>query len=174
MAELISYIASGITLILGMIEPFNKKMKVILIYNFIGNFLVSLSYLLVSSYSGAGICAIACIQLIINYIYEARGEKVPYWVIALYALSFVGVNALSFAHWYDAFSLVAALCFVFGMAQKNPSIYRILYVCNSTLWIVYDVFAGAYGNLVTHVTLFAATLIAILIRDVRDKKQVNK
>ena len=171
MTELISYIASGITLILGIIEPFNKKMKVILVYNFIGNFLVSLSYLLVSSYSGAGICAIACIQVIVNYIYESKEKKVPYWVVALYALSFVGVNALSFAYWYDAFSLIAALCFVFSMVQKNPVIYRILYVCNSTLWIVYDVFSGAYGNLVTHVTLFAATLIAILLRDVRGKSK---
>lgn len=171
MAEICSYIASVISTILGLCEPFNKKMRAVLIFNFLGNFLVGLSYVLVKTYNGAAICLVACIQVCINYFFDIKGKKVPAYLIVIYLIAFVLVNLISFAAWYDIIALLAAICFVISVAQPDPKYYRILFISNSGLWIVYDFLAKAYGNLFTHTALFVATFVAICVRDIKDKNK---
>jgi len=160
-----SYIASFVATILGLIEPFGKKMKTILTLNFLGNLLVGISYLFVAGYSGAAICFTACVQVLINYSFDAKQKKLPIWLVIIHAVIFFAVNIITFAHWYDIIALAAAMLFVLSVAQSNAKYYRVLYVTNSFLWIFYDFLAGAYGNLLTHIVLFIATMIAIYIRD---------
>ena len=162
---IISYVFSFIATILGLIEPFGKKMKTILAFNFTGNLLVGLSYFMVGGMSGAAICFVACVQVFINYIFDSKEKKVPVWLVVIYALAFLSVNLLTFASWYDVFALIAAVLFVVSVAQSDAKYYRILYFLNSTVWILYDFLAGAYGNLLTHIVLFIATLISIIIRN---------
>ncbi len=160
-----AFILSSIATVLGLIEPFNKKMKTILIFNFIGNLLVGVSYLLNKSFSGAAICAVACTQVFINYNFDKKEKKVPIWLLGIYAVAFLGVNMIAFAHWYDVLSLLAALVFVISVAQSDAKYYRIFYMTNSFLWIGYDILAKAYEPLSTHVILFIATIISTIIRD---------
>ena len=89
-------------------------------------------------------------------------------------MAFLAVNLGGVAHWYDVIALLAALCFVVSVAQPDPKYYRLLFITNSSLWIIYDALAKAYGNLFTHIALFIATLIAILVRDVKTKKNGSK
>ena len=160
-----AFILSTIATVLGLIEPFNKRMRTILIFNFLGNLLVGVSYLLDKSFSGAAICVVACVQVFVNYNFDAKQKKVPLWLIIIYAVAFLGVNLLAFAHWYDILSLLAAMVFVLSVAQADAKYYRILYMTNSFLWIGYDLLAKAYGPLSTHIILFIATTISIIIRD---------
>ena len=163
--EIVSYIASLVSTVLGLCEPFGKKMRTILIFNFLGNLLVGISYFCVSSYSGAAICFVACVQVSINYLFDARGKKLPVWLVILHATLFLVVNLFTFSALYDILALLAALTFVLSVAQSNAKYYRYLYITNSSLWIVYDLLAGAYGNLFTHTALFIGTGIAIFIRN---------
>ena len=84
---MISYILSIIATVLGLLEPFGKNMRIILLFNFTGNFLVGVNYFLTQSLSGAGICAVACVQVIINYFFDSKNKKVPKWLICVYALA---------------------------------------------------------------------------------------
>lgn len=161
----VSYILSFIATVLGLIEPFGKNMKTILAFNFTGNLLVGLSYFLVDERSGAFICFVACVQVIINYIFDMKNKKIPIWLIVCYVLAFLSVNLLTFASWYDVFALAASVLFVISVAQSDAKYYRLLYFLNSAVWILYDFLSGAYGNLFTHIVLFIATLISIVIRD---------
>lgn len=170
---IVSYIASFVATVLGLIEPFGKNMKAIFIFNFSGNFLVGLSYFFVEepALTGALICCVACCQVIINFAFETKKKPLPMWLIILHAVAFTAVNLLVFAAWYDVLALLASLLFVLSLAQTNASNYRIYYFLNSGLWIVYDFLAKAYGNLFTHGALFIATLIAIFIRDRKNKNK---
>jgi len=169
--ELISYTFSIIATILGLVEPFGKKMKTILTLNFLGNLLVGASYFMVAQTSGALICFTACVQVLINFSFEVREKKLPVWLVFTHATIFLGVNILTFSFWYDIFALVAAMLFVLSVAQNSAKYYRGLYVSNSFVWIAYDVFAKAYGNLSTHIVLFIATWVAIIIRDRKNKQR---
>ena len=168
--EIFSYAASFISTILGLCEPFGKKMKTILTLNFLGNLLVGISYFLVSQYSGSAICFTACFQVLINYIFDIQGKKLPIAIIVFHAVIFLAVNLVTFTVWYDILSLAAAMTFVISVAQNNTKYYRLLYVTNSFLRIFYDILAAAYGNLFTHVVLFLATSAAIIVRDFKSKK----
>jgi len=167
----ISYIFSFIATILGLCEPFGKSMRNILIFNFLGNLFVGLSYFLISGFSGAVICFVACVQVVINYVFDSKKKKIPKWLIAVYAIAFVSVNLISFKAWYDVLSLLAALLFVFSVSQSSAKCYRILYASNSAVWIMYDLMACAYGNFLTHVALFVATTLAMVVRDIKLKSQ---
>ncbi len=170
MAETISYALSLLATVLGIIEPFNKNMRMVLAFSCVGNFAVAISYLLVGSISGAIICFIGGAITFINFFFAKRGKDVPLWLVIIYAVVFAGASLPSFAYWYDAVSLVAAIVFVLSVAQPDPKYYRIFFILNSGLWIAYDFFAKAYGNLFTHVTLFVAIFVSIIIRDGIKKK----
>lgn len=171
MSTVISYLLSFVSTVLGLCEPFSKKMRTVLAFNFTGNLLVGISYLLVDSLSGAAICAVACVQVFINYFFDKKKIKIPYWLVAVYIVSFLAVNFVSFARWYDVFSLIASVLFVVSVSQSESKHYRIYYFLNSTIWIFYDFLSASYGNLTTHVVLFVATFIAIYSRDVKTNKQ---
>ena len=159
--ELFSYLASAIATVLGIFEPFGKKMSIVLILNFLGNLLVGVSYALVSSISGAVICFTACIQVVINYFFDLKNKKLPKLLIVIYAIVFLVVNLFAFKSYYDLFSLAATMAYVLSMAQSDVKKYRFLYAANSFLWITYDLFTQSYGNLWTHIILFLSTGIAI-------------
>ena len=52
-----------------------KSMKAILITQIRSNLLVSSTYFLLGSFSGAGISLIAIIQLIVMYVYDKKETK---------------------------------------------------------------------------------------------------
>lgn len=49
----LSYVASFVSIILGIFEPFGKNMRTILVLNFLGNLFVGISYLCILKLSGA-------------------------------------------------------------------------------------------------------------------------
>lgn len=168
--ELISGIISVLATIEGLVEPFFKKMKTVLLFNLLGNALVGINYLLSESYSGAIICGVAILGLCINYLFTSREKKIPKWVIGIHAVLFLAANLITFAHIYDILALIASLLFVLSIAQESTKYYRLLYISNSLVWIAYDFFAKSYGNLATHSVLFVAILISIILRDIRTKR----
>jgi len=164
----------------GLVEPFFKKMTTVLIFNLLGNALVGINYFVpylvglkeeVTGISGAITCGIAILCLCVNYCFTSRNKKIPLWVIAIHAVVFLGANLVTFANWYDIFAMVAALLFVLSIAQDSTKYYRLLYISNSLVWIIYDVLAGAWENLATHSVLFVAIFISILIRDGKKAKK---
>ena len=168
--ETISYIASFIATVLSLLEPFNKKMKTVLVFSFVGNVLVGTSYILVGGISGSAICFAAAVQLLINYSFTVRGRKIPAAVIAVHSAAFLAVNLITFKAWYDVFALIASMLFVLSVAQSNAKYYRAIYIPNCLVWIAYDFMAKAYGNLLTHIVLTIALLGAIFIRDGKRQK----
>ena len=165
MIQIISTIISVAATVEGLIEPFFKKMKTVLLFNLLGNALVGVNYLLTESYSGGMICGVAILGLCVNYYFTSREKKIPKWVIVLHAAAFLSANLIAFAYWYDVFALIASLLFVLSIAQDSTKYYRLLYISNSLVWIAYDIFAKSWGNLFTHSVLLVAIFISIMIRD---------
>lgn len=162
--ETISFGISGTATILGIWQAYGKKMRSVLIMNLIGNLLVAISYLLVASFSGAAVCFTACVQVVINYIYDMRGKKLPVSLLFCYAAAFCIVNLTVFTGWYDLISLGATMVYVLAMAQSNVRWFRVLYALNSLLWIFYDIITQSYGNLWTHVILLVFTGLSIWLQ----------
>lgn len=161
---LISYIMSLVATVLGFIEPFSKKMKTVLLISLGVNLLFGLSYLLVGSYSGCITCATACVQLIINYTYNVRCKRLPWWLIAIYCLSFVMVNLFAFEHWYDVLAILASVSFALSISQTRTFVYRLLALLKYLLWVSYDLASASYGPLFSHIMLSVLFIYCIWLR----------
>lgn len=174
MTATVAWILSAVTTVLGIIEPFNKKMVGILIFNFAGNFLVAINYLIVGGEDaavGTAICLVACVQVFINAYFAYKEKKIPTWLLITYLVVFLGVNILAYKAWFDLLALAAAVCYVFSISQQKPAVYRILYCANSALWILYDFMAGVYQNLATHIALTVFTLVSMYVYEGKEKKE---
>ena len=151
-----------------------KNMKKILVFVFLGNALVATSYLLDGKFPGAVSCFIGAAQAIINSFYDAKGKKLPVWLIAVYALAFIAANLWVYAAWQDAIALIASLTFIMCVGQKTGAKYRIWTIINMVLWCTYDVLAGAYGGLITHVSLLVFTAVGMLLHDRKENLEMEK
>ena len=131
MMEIIQAVISIAATIEGLVEPFFKKMRTVLLFNLLGNALVGVNYLLTKSYSGAIICGVAILGLCINYYFTSRDKKIPVGAIIFHALAFLAANLITFTYWYDIWAMIASLLFVLSIAQNSTKYYRLLYISNS-------------------------------------------
>lgn len=170
--QIVTYVFSVITVVLGLFEPYCKKMKTVLIFSLMGNALVCVNYLITKSYSGSAICFVAIIELIINYTFTSRDRIIPKWIIAINTVVFLAINFITFRTYYDIFALIASMLFVFSISQSTAKYYRILTISNTLVWIFYDFLARSYANLATHIILAIATIGSFIYRDVIEKDTV--
>lgn len=168
--QTLSFIASAIALILNLCEPFCNKMKQVLLLYFFANAFTGISYLLVGSISAGLLSFIAVFQIIINHIYNTKNKKIPLLLIVIYLITLYCVNLITFRNWYDLILLMTSTAFVLSMAQQKVKIYRILCITNISLFVLYDIIAGAYGISLTHSVQLAVVLTGVCIRYINNRK----
>ena len=157
------YIAQGISIVTALVAILSmqlKNMKSILIFQITANLLAASTYFLLGGFSGAGISLIAIIQLIVMFFYNKKNTKPPLIVIGIFIFLYVLYSILNFNTYLDLFPLLAALSFALGVAQTKPSIYRFYGLLNPLFWLVYDIFSGAYINVLMRIGIFTSALIA--------------
>ena len=142
-----------------------KNMKVILLLVFSTNVLIATSYVLTGAFNGAASCCVGAAQTIINYFFERKNRPIPLLLVAIYAVAFIFVNLLVFAHITDIIALLASLMFILSICQKNGKQYRLWAVVNTVLWIIYDFITLSFGPLSTHAILLATLLFGIVMHD---------
>lgn len=170
--SVLSYVASVLATALNLCEPFCKKMKQVLALYFFANAFAGLSYLLVGSLSGGMGSFIGAFQTMINFLYNAKGKKLPYRIIIFHAITLYSMYLFTFRYWYDFILILTSTAFVLSMAQQKVKIYRILCVINIALFILYDCFASAYGNCMMHSVQLAVVLTGVLVRYIKTKREI--
>lgn len=175
--DILSYALQIIGLI-GMITASllkGKDMKKILALVLASNLCVGFGYLAGGTgLNGAASCFLGALMTFINYFFEVKNKDIPKWLVAIYAVSFIGVN-LAVAYlgagisYLTAIAIVAALAFIMCIGQKNGAKYRFWTIVNMTLWCSYDALSATYSALFNHIPLLLFTVAGMLIHD-RKKK----
>ena len=152
-----------------------KKMGLIIFLCFCGNALVGLAYLK----DGRGMTAAAssflgAAQALINYFFQSRSKKIPWWIIIMHVASFVGLNLwVGKLSWGTMLAIVGCLCGVMALIQNSGKRYRFWMLCNNTTWGAYDILLHTYGGLIIHIVLMLFTLTGVFIHDIKRSKRVN-
>lgn len=151
-----------------------ESMKKILFLVFCGNVLVATSYLVGGSgINGAASCYVGSIQAIINYFFDSRCKARPKWLIAMYAISFIGVNlAVGGIKPLTFLAITACMVFILSIGQKNGARYRRCTILNNFIWCVYAVLSGSYGALATHIPIIIFSVTGMIIHD-RKKSDIK-
>ena len=71
--------------------------------------------------------------------------------------------------WLDLVPMLAAVLCAIGLAQKKPKNYRIVLLLNGIIWLIYDVFVGAYTMLASHIITVGSALLGIIRLDILKK-----
>lgn len=173
--QVLAYVLS----ILGLVSMISaslvkgERMKQILFLVFCGNVLVATSYLLDGTgINGAASCYLGGVQSIINYFFDSKNKPLPKWLIAIYAVAYIGLN-LWVAQGVTALGIlviVASLTFIMCIGQTNGAKYRFWTVVNMVLWCTYDVLSQSYSAMITHVALLVFTVAGMVIHDRKSAK----
>ena len=159
------YIAQGISIITAIIAVITlqaKGMRVILAGHIISNVLAGSTYFLLNSFSGAGISFVAIAQSVIMYFYNRKDKKPPVWLLSVFVVLYVACSVFYYKSLIDIFPALAAVCLAVSMAQNSAKASRIWYLFNPLLWVIYDDFVLAFGNLAMHLIIFISTVIALI------------
>lgn len=151
-----------------------KNMKKILVFVFGGNLFVAISYLLDGSgINGAASCILGCIVTLINYVFQSKNKPIPKWLAAIYGLAFITVNLIvsKGVSGLGLLAIVACLMFVMCINQKNGAKYRIWTIINMSLWVIYDIIAGAYSVLPSHIPQLIFPIVGVFVHDIKKKKK---
>lgn len=169
--QIISYIFSIAGLLSMIIASLlkGKSMREILVFVFLGNAFVATSYLFSNTPNGAISCYIGAVQTIINYFFGSRNKKLPVWLIALYAASFIIFNLIVGVGYLKYVAIIACLTFIMGIGQKSGKNYRTWSIINLALWSLYDILSHSYAPLVTHAIQIFSNITGMVIHDLKKK-----
>ena len=172
--EILSFVLSiaGLISMIAASLVKGSDMKKILFFVFCGNVLVATSYLVGGSgINGAASCYLGGVQAIINYFFDSKNKKLPRWLVAVYAIAFVGLNlAVGGFSAIGVLAIVASLTFVMCIGQKSGAKYRFWTIVNLLLWCLYDVLSKSYSALPTHIILVVFTVAGMILHDRKSAK----
>jgi len=144
-----------------------KDMRIVLICQIICNGTGALSYILTGGFSGSGIYMIAILQSLVFFILRTKGKEAPGFMAVAFAICYLVCSALTYKVPLDIIPAVAALTSAFGVAQKDPSKYRLLILANGIVWLIYDLILPATITMaLSHVITIIAALIGIVRLDI--------
>ncbi len=165
--QIVSVILSTLGLVAMILASVLKgrTMKLILPLVFLANFLVALSYLVLENGAGAVTCFIGAVQAVICAVYDTKEKKVPVWLLAVFAASFIAANLIVSREILVILPILGALTFIAAIIQKNGKMYRVWFASNALIWGVYAVLTAAWGPLFTNIIAFAFTALGMILHD---------
>ena len=158
-SQIVGLISSAIIIYIS----FSKDIRKILIGEICVNFTVALTYFLLGGYLGALLCVIATIHTLTSYAYKKKDKKFPVFLTVVFCAVYVILGAIGGETMIDYLPAVCSVLFAFAIIQKNPPAYNIFNATKSAIWVVYDIFIGAYTTGIAHFFVFISAIIAIFV-----------
>lgn len=156
-----------------------KKQSKIIIFQFLANLLVALSYLALggTKMAGGAVCFVASIQTFINYLYFRKDNSPPKIITVVSLFVYVAVSAVTvylsgnMTVFYAWIPLLGSIIYMAAVSTQNSTLTRFLFLLNMLVWITYDVISQpiAVANLVTHICILISILLGIFRYDLRQK-----
>lgn len=146
-----------------------KNMKDALLCQIGCNGFGMLSYVLLGGFSGCGIYLIATVQSAIFFFIRRSGKEEPKWLNPVIIVAYMACSVATLKGWLDLVPMLAAVLCAIGLAQKKPKNYRIVLLLNGVIWLIYDVFVGAYTMLASHIITVGSALLGIIRLDILKK-----
>ena len=148
-----------------------KNIKGLLALQVLANGLLMLNYALLDNWSGAVVGILAAVQTVIIFLFRSKEKDIPLYITILFMASFIVSTVFTYQKPLDILPCVAALVFVLITIQKKTSVCRKYALLNNILWIIYDIGAGAWTTLITHILLLISAIVGIIRLDIKKDKQ---
>lgn len=157
---------------------FFKNRKFILIFSLLAVVCNGFGFFFLKAWSGLAMSVFAILRNIIFLIQNRneKSEKIKLidWII-LGVL--VAVSIVSAVFTYDGFfsllSIFATMAYTISIWQKNASVYKVLGICSSVLWIAYGIYIMSIFSIVLESVLLVVEIVGT-IRAYMQKQKLQK
>jgi hypothetical protein len=139
-----------------------KSRKKILTLQIISVFIWAVHFLLLNAWTGAALMSINGV-VIFAFLFKGKNKLTNSLILYSSLCVYVLFDVLTWTNIYSLFPLLGVFCGLTAKWQNSPKLIRIISYPVSVLWIVYDVYAGAYGSIVAEVLIMISITISLIV-----------
>ena len=166
--EILSQIINCIGTTVNMIWVNVKEKSKVLIHFIIGCTCVSISLGLLGAIVGMFVQLIFVVEAIINFFFEKKIGKYPWWLITIYVIIPCTLLIVTFKSGWDLLPIAAGILFPLALVSKDFGL-RFLNLLSVFVWIPYNFHFGQYVGEIGCLIFTGMNTIAIIRLDVLKK-----
>lgn len=152
---------------------FQNKAK-ILFFIAIYNIIILTSYLLLGQYLGCILIGIETVRSIVYFVFTLKNIKPNLYIYILFNILIVFSSIIFWVSWVDVFMLISLLINTYTTWQTNVKIIKIGTIVSTVFYILYNIFVGAYFNIISEVAFGLTSFYSLLILLKKEKNTDTK
>ncbi len=172
------FIAQSIAVVICVIacgSYFAKKKSIYLFLQLLVNLLYGTQYLLLGQLSGTVSNAVSSFKYI-YFIYKEKAKKEnTQKELLIFLLLSVVLGIFAIDSWFSVIPIITSLLFTYAIWQKSEIVLRIVVIFCNLLWVIFNLFAGAYVSAVYSFAemFFAAVTMIKILKKRRESVEKN-
>lgn len=168
--EILATIVGAVAAVIFVASYQCKRRKWILTLGALSRTLFILQYVLLGAFSGAVLDLIAIFAALVAGKKDHLAKKLLVPIIILIHAAILVASILLYQSWHDVFVLLAATFCVAALWFSRERVIRLISLCGSPCWLVYNIASRAYFSAVSDTFAILSLLVAIWRYDIRKKK----
>lgn len=160
--KLIAQIIGVIAICLWLISLQCKKKKDILIFQTVASLFYSLQYILLFAFSAALIDFTSAIRNIVFYFEEKKNNKISKSTLIIFITIAILIGTLTFYSWFSILPIIATLIYIYSLWQDNLKLTRYIFLLSDFIWLIHNLFAGAYVCVIGNILQIIFGIVAII------------
>lgn len=139
----------------GLITSDKRK---VLLAQIVANTMYTCQYIILGFYGTGLICFVTLIRTICFY----GSNKPKVYQLILFCVISILCGLVDFNNWLMILPMISSLVFCYGIWQNNLQIFRSCSLINSSCWLIYNFYVGAYMSFISAIIEIVVAAVAIL------------
>ena len=133
-----------------------------------------IAYILLGVPSAAILSCIGAIIPIINYFFEKKDFKKPWWLYAILIVMIVAISIIFYNNIIGLLPSVALFFLVISTIPHKQIIFRLFLILMSLSWLIYGILESQFGIIIGNIIQIIFLIIAIVIFSVKKENSMNE
>ena len=147
--------------VMWLISIRKKKRKEIIKFQILANLLYGIQYLFLNAFSAAGMSAFAVARTSAFYHYETKRKKLPKSIFIIFGIITLLIGVLSYTNIMSIIPTINGIFYLYSLNQKKISNLYIFILFAAILWLVYNIYVGAYVAIIGNIFEIICALTSI-------------
>lgn len=155
---------------------YSKNRKKVLIFNFTSVIVTMVIFILLKAWSGLATAGITFFANIIFLIEEKNNSKEKnskndvIILITIYTM-FIICSVITYEGLPSLFSILAGMVFIYSIWQKKTSIYKLLGIATSLLWMSYNIYIMSILGIIFESIIFICSITGYILERTNKRKK---
>ncbi len=174
--EVVAQVLSVIGMAFNIVSFQQKSQKGVIICQFFGSILFSLSYFFLGAFIGALLNAIVLVRTIVFYLKDKTHATSPVWFV-LFILSYCVCYLLVFTVFakpvtpqnliIEVLPVVGLVAHSYAYMKDTSAMYRKMSFICSPCWLVYNIVNFSIGGIICEIISIASIIVGLFRHDIK-------